>query len=222
VRLAEAEHAALAALLDGKARAVSHRHHLFVRRAMHVRRVTAVLLGTRAAPATPFRRTGVLALLIRAGEEAADEARAQRIDTLPVALALLGVYARWHALLHPGDEARLAVHAPASVRAAFGEPDVPKAKAPAGNIVTADLCDTVAAAAAQRAERWDDEARHTGRVASAAAKRALTEQGRAAENRSEASRVAELVLRQPPADGDQAASFGSRIDRLVGRLTGTV
>lgn len=86
----ETELEILSLLVYGGHRHRVYRHHLFLRKAFRVMR-----LGRRFLNCMTSENIAPLSsALVRAGEEAANELRLQRVDTIPISLALLGAYAR--------------------------------------------------------------------------------------------------------------------------------
>lgn len=91
-------------LITGRHRQRVYRHHVFFQDALYVFRAVSSAVSKRDLPAQNSSPcSGQLSrlqqLTIRLGESAANEIRANRIDTLPLSLAFLGAAARLHAVL---------------------------------------------------------------------------------------------------------------------------
>ena len=92
----------LTGVLCGGCRSRKYRHHIFFQDAAEVLRRTLSLSAKLNAGASDDAHRRQAALLLRkcvvAGESSVNELRLHRVDTIPVALALLAVMARLHAL----------------------------------------------------------------------------------------------------------------------------
>lgn len=81
-------------IVEGNYRSRIYRHHVFFTSAKRVLRVTQSFLSK---PRQTVQRS--LQIIVRCGEDAANELRANRVDTVPLSLAIIGVCARLHMLL---------------------------------------------------------------------------------------------------------------------------
>lgn len=91
----------LTGILCGSCRSRKYRHHIYFQDAAEVLRRTLSLAAKTVSRDESTQRqyiTRLLAKCIVAGESSMNELRLYRVDTIPVALALLAVMARLHAL----------------------------------------------------------------------------------------------------------------------------
>ncbi len=110
VELAQHELHVLSTIIRSQSRARVYRHHLFMRHALRVHReISATLRRYKKEKRTVtsiqkkakrLSPKGLKRLLLAAGLSAMDETCARRIDTMPLTLILLGIYARLRATLN--------------------------------------------------------------------------------------------------------------------------
>lgn len=97
--LLEEELRILLQLVLGRWRHRTYRHHLFMQDAVRVFRCVRRVLSSSVVVSSGAAVAAVQRVVVRLGESCVNETRANRIDTLPLVLALLACAARLHRLL---------------------------------------------------------------------------------------------------------------------------